>query len=56
VTAQENLNGELLVPYRSPQQYFTERRREWVRAKTIQATVSPELPAVFTGKKNATVK
>ena len=31
------------------------RGREWVRAKTIQATASPELPAIFTGKKNAIV-
>jgi hypothetical protein len=31
------------------------RGREWVRVKTIQATVSPELPVTFKGKKNATV-
>jgi len=41
----DKLGGEILVPYRSQQQYFTNLN-----------TVSPELPAVITRKKNATVK
>src|SRR6266850_1854229 len=50
-----NLKGEILVPYRSPQQHLTETPTTHSLKKNDEAP-SPELPEICYNKKDATVK
>ena len=50
-----NLKGEILVPYRSPQQHLTETPATHSLKKNDEAP-SPELPEICYNKKDATVK